>query len=77
MCALGKALAVVFVVLPTFCVIYTCTLPRMRTSRRVRGQPPEGQARREVESADSWEALPGNVCGCRALCKALHTVEYD
>ena len=33
---------------------HTCTLPRMWTSRRLRGQPPEGQKRREVGSADSW-----------------------
>ena len=39
-------------------VPYTCTLPKMRTSRRLRGQPPEGQARREVGSAGSREALP-------------------
>ena len=37
---------------------YTCTLPTMRTSRRLRGQPPEGQARREVGSPDSQEASP-------------------
>ena len=30
----------------------------MRTSRRLRGQPSEGQTRREVGNTDSQEALP-------------------
>ena len=40
------------------CNILACTLPRMRTSKRLTGQPPEGQKRREVGSADSREASP-------------------
>ena len=39
-------------------ILHATLVPTMQTSRRLRSQPPEGQARREVGSADSQEALP-------------------
>ena len=39
-------------------ILHATLVPTMRTSRRLRGQPPEGRARREVGSADSREASP-------------------
>ena len=40
----------------SFCVRYWHANTGVRTSRRLRGQPPEGQMRREVGSVDSQEA---------------------